>query len=213
MFKIHQEIFNPERKEVFEKLSSWKDEGYLAGGTALALQLGHRESYDFDIFLPKALSPQLVSQCQKVFGNDINIRINNGNFLMLDTAQKISLDFVYYWFPLLSKAVSTSSIWLASVEDIAADKAHTIGRRAQWRDYVDLFYILYHNIMPIDVILKNAQKKFSPEFNVRQFLQQLTYWDDIYDFKVKFLRNHYETEEIKKYLEFVAKQQLKTILG
>ena len=43
-------------KLIFEKLVKFKKPGYLAGGTALALQLGHRVSYDFDIFCGKEVS-------------------------------------------------------------------------------------------------------------------------------------------------------------
>ena len=50
MSKIFLEILDPERQKVFTRLTAFCDDGYLAGGTALALQLGHRVSIDFDVF-------------------------------------------------------------------------------------------------------------------------------------------------------------------
>src|SRR3989339_54387 len=206
MSKIHHDIFNPERKKVFDKLSVFKKTGYLAGGTALALQIGHRRTYDFDVFTPQPLRKTIVKKLRDIFGDDIIIRIDNSDFLLVDTPEHVELNFVYYWFPLLTKTVPTSSLTLASVEDIAADKAHTIGRRAEWRDYVDLFYILKHNILTFDTVIGNAQKKYGPEFNIRLFLEQLTYWDDIENFSITFLQHEYTTEEIQEYLKSIAEE-------
>lgn len=212
MLKIHQDILDPERKKVFALLSVFTKIGYLAGGTALALQLGHRQSYDFDIFCPKPLSNSIVKKLRDIFGNDLIIRINNADFLLLETPNHIELNFLYYWFPLLNKTVPTSSLNLASIEDIAADKAYTIGRRAQWRDYVDLFYILKHDILTFDTITGNAKNKYGPEFNTRLFLEQLIYWGDIESFSVKFLKNEHSTKEIQEYLKNIAQQAVKNLL-
>jgi hypothetical protein len=212
MSKIYQDIFDPERKKVFAMLSAFTKIGYLAGGTALALQLGHRISYDFDIFCSKPLSVSIVKKLRDIFGDNLIIRINNADFLLLETPNHVELNFVYYWFPLLNKTVPTTSLKLASIEDIAADKAYTVGRRAQWRDYVDLFYILKHNILTLDTVTTNAKKKYGPEFNMRLFLEQLVYWGDVESFSVKFLRNKYSTDEIQEYLRNTAKQAIKKLL-
>lgn len=208
MSKIYHEIFDPERQKVFDTLSEFKN-CYLAGGTALALQIGHRRSYDFDIFSPDPLTPSLVKKTREMYGDDITIRISNSDFLLLETPAHVGLHFVYYWFPLLKKTIPTTSLSLASVEDISADKAHTIGRRAEWRDYADLFFILKYNILPFDTVISNAQKKYGPEFNIRLFLEQLTYWGDIKDFSITFLQKQFTTEEVQVYLENVAARELK----
>lgn len=43
-------------------------------------------------------------------------------------------------------------------------------------------------------------KKFKPEFAPRLFLEQLTYYGNIKDFKIHFLKEEYKTEEIKEFL-------------
>lgn len=89
---------------------------------------------------------------------------------------------------------------LAAVKDIAADKAHTIGRRGQWRDYVDIFFLLKRKTFTLEEIVKMAGKKYHPEFNPRLFLEQLAYYGDISDFSVTFLQESYTVNEVKEFL-------------
>jgi len=57
---LHYEALDAERNKVWRKLAEFKQAGYLAGGTALALQIGHRISYDFDVFCPKPVTALLA---------------------------------------------------------------------------------------------------------------------------------------------------------
>ena len=67
MSKIYLEIFDKPRLNVFEKLRAFKSDGYLAGGTALALQIKHRISYDFDVFISHSIDNTLRQQIKSVF--------------------------------------------------------------------------------------------------------------------------------------------------
>ena len=118
---------------------------------------------------------------------------------MLTTSKHVDIHVVYVWYKRISKTITTSSLPIASITDIAADKAYTIGRRGQWRDYVDIFFLLKKNIFGLSQIIELAQKKYKPEFSVRQFLEQLCYFDDINDFTITFLQESYPVEEIKRY--------------
>lgn len=113
MSKLYLEIFDPERKKTFEKLSSFSSAGFLAGGTALALQLGHRKSLDFDIFLPKPISRRFVKKVIAVFGKTITTRVSTGDLLLIKTAQNIEIHFVYIWYKQISPTVKTNSLDLA----------------------------------------------------------------------------------------------------
>ena len=55
MLSIHLELLDKERRKVFEKLSAFSQTAVLGGGTALSLQIAHRLSFDFDLFLKKPL--------------------------------------------------------------------------------------------------------------------------------------------------------------
>ena len=65
MEKLHLDILDFGRKAIFQKLAVFRPVGYLSGGTALALQLGHRVSYDFDIFCGKEVSAAFAARVRK----------------------------------------------------------------------------------------------------------------------------------------------------
>lgn len=200
MSKLYLGILDPERKRVFEELSAFKETGVLAGGTALALQINHRRSFDFDVFLPKPLSRAFFKKVVKVLGGNLTTRVSTGDVLLVETPEGVEVHFVYVWYKKLFAPVKTSSLDLSAVGDIAADKAYTIGRRGQWRDYVDIFFLLKRQIFTLEEIIKMADRKYRPEFNPRLFLEQLTYYGDMSDFSVTFLQESYTVDEIKGFL-------------
>lgn len=208
MSKIHLEILDEPRKLVFKKLKAFSNLGYLAGGTALALQISHRLSLDFDFFVNQPLKRTLVKKCGEVFGEDIQVIRQTADQLTFYTAANIKLDFVYYWYSLIAPLVKTPSANLASIADIAADKAATIGRRATWRDYVDIFFLLKGKLFSLKKIIDLSQKKFGGEFNELLFLEQLVYFKDLEMTKIKFLKEKYSESEIKHYLEGKVKEFL-----
>ena len=68
MSKIHLDILDNIRQDIFNKLKAFAHEGYLAGGTALAFQLHHRISEDFDIFINRHINNNLRLKVKEVFG-------------------------------------------------------------------------------------------------------------------------------------------------
>ncbi|MCL5675780.1 MAG: nucleotidyl transferase AbiEii/AbiGii toxin family protein [Patescibacteria group bacterium] len=200
MLKLYLEILDPKRKEVFEKLTAFGKDGFLAGGTALALQLDHRKSFDFDIFLPKQISSQFYRRVLRVFGQETRVRIKTGDLLLIQTSEGIDVHFVYYWYKDLFPRVKTSSIDLSTMADIAANKALTIGQRGQWRDYVDVFFLLKKGVFNFEKIMEMARKKYKSEFNPRLFLEQLAYFGDIADFNITYQNESYSVEEVENFL-------------
>jgi hypothetical protein len=85
-------IFDPDRKIIFQQLADFKKIGYLAGGTALALQFGHRISYDFDIFCAKPISKELIKKIRQTFPIQ-EIVINNVDEFTFFTKQQIKVSF------------------------------------------------------------------------------------------------------------------------
>jgi len=189
------------RKQILEKLKKFSSLGYLSGGTALALQIFHRLSLDFDFFSPKPLKRTLIKKCQKVFGQDIQVINQSADQLTFLTPTNVKIDFVYYWYPLVSPLIKTPFVNLASIPDIAADKAATIGRRATWRDYVDIFFLLKWEFFSLEEIVDKVKKKFGAEFNELLFLEQLVFFKDLEMTEIEFLKESFSEKEIKHYLE------------
>lgn len=211
MLSIHPEILDNKRREAFLRLKIFKSKGYLAGGTALALQIKHRHSFDFDIFLDR----EIKDIDNRVLKRKFLIKettLNTSEQLDVLTASFIKITLVYYPYKPLFPAIETISLPLLSMKDIAADKAHTIGRRGKWRDYVDIFFILKQKHSSITEIINLAEKKFKEEFNTKKFLEQLTYFEDLDRFEISFIAKRYAEKEIKQYLIQEVKKYQKSII-
>lgn len=210
MSKIYLELLDKKRREVFRRLSQFKKQGYLAGGTALALQINHRKSVDFDIFVGKAVDNTLRLKIERIFGKQ-DFYVDTADQISFKLSGNIGVTFVWYYYKSLFPLIQTPSLALASVFDIVADKAHTIGRRAVWRDYVDFFFLLKEKIITLDKVIRLAEKKFGGEFNEALFLQQLTYYGDLKVSPIEFVRMHYTETQIKSFLEKEVRDYLKNV--
>ena len=208
MSKIYLEILDKDRQKIFNSLSAFRDLGYLGGGTALALQIKHRKSFDFDIFLPKPVNNRLRLAVSDIFG-DVKFSMDTEDQLIFRTDSGVSITFLWYYFNHLNPLVETESLKIASILDISADKAYTIGRRSVWRDYVDIYFLLKKNFVDLRKIINLADKKFKGAFNEALFLEQLVYFKDLEVAPIEFLDEKPKAAEIKIFLE----KQVKDYLG
>ena len=192
------DVLSSSQKQIFEKLAPLKKEAVLAGGTALSLQIQHRQSFDFDLFFFRELERKDLSELKKI----VSIRevgLNTKEQVNIITTNDILINLVFYPFALLFPSIKTASVPLASMKDIALDKAYTIGRRALWRDYVDMFFLLNGGYISFSEISALAPKKFGAEFNERMFLEQLVFFDDMEVVKISFLKERFKDDEIKEF--------------
>lgn len=208
MSEIHIEILDKEKREVFTLLRVFKNDGYLAGGTALALQIKHRKSYDFDVFVGKSIGNRFKLKVRKIFG-DVKTKIDTGDELSFTTRDGTGVTFLWYYFPTLYPLIETEFLSLASFLDIAADKAHTIGRRAVWRDYVDIFVLLKKHFVSLKEIVNLGKRKFGGDFNETLFLEQLVYFKDVEASPIEFVGEKHKQSEIMFYLERAVKEDIK----
>lgn len=194
------EVIKSEQKKIFEKLKNFK-EYYLAGGTALAFQIGHRISVDFDFFSPKDIPKYLLSKIKRLFKEyKVKVEVNNPEQLTV-TLNEVHLTFLKYPFPIILKLVKHQGVKMLSIPEIAATKAYTIGHQATLKDYVDLYFILKEKHTTLERIINLAQKKFKNEFNTRLFLEQLIYLEDIEDIEIEYLKEKPTKAQIQKFFE------------
>ena len=146
----------------------------LVGGTSLALQLGHRNSVDIDLFgnvdfsdeytLTQTLSP--LGDVQFLHGSkSIKIYLING----------IKVDFVHYPYGWLEDPIVVENIRLASDKDIAAMKIAAITQRGSRKDFIDLFFLL--KTYSISEIIHFYETKIT-DGNTWLALRSLTFFDD-----------------------------------
>lgn len=150
---------------------------YLAGGTALALQLGHRRSLDFDFFRPQGFDPnELLRQFEPI--GAVVARRAELNTLTIEV-DGITTSFFAYSAPLLRPLIrSPWSVNLAPIADIAAMKVSAIAGRGSRRDFVDLYFICAH-ALSLAVVLQLFDEKFrGVPYERYHVLKSLTFFDD-----------------------------------
>jgi len=198
-----------ERRLVFNKLKFFPN-FVLAGGTAIMLQMGDRVSYDFDCFSEKEIPKNLLFKVKKIFGSDIIVQIETSDMISIKTKENVDISFVFHPYKPLFNPIKTDSIPVFLLDDLAANKTYTIGRRGVWRDYVDIFFFLKRKKYTIKDLVKLAEKKFRGEFSEKLFLGQLIYFEDIKKVQTIFLKEEYTDMQIKSYLEKEVRTYLKS---
>ena len=204
---MHPEAITSKQREILKDLLI-PPQFYLVGGTALALQIGHRVSVDFDFFVhAKKLPEKLVVQVEnKLSGRKIEVLLQR-DYQFTFRVEGVEATYFAYPFKPLFPFVRYGKIPMLSVREIALSKAHTIGRRAAFKDYVDLYFILKENHITLENILKLAKKKYGDEFDARLFLEQLVYLEDILPMNITFLNKRVSKSQLQTFFE----AQIRTI--
>jgi len=145
----------------------------LAGGTALALQLGHRKSIDLDLFGAINIDELSLSKSLAGFGNPTLLNKSENIYIYL--LNGIKVDIVNYHYPWLEKEILLDKISLAGKIDIAAMKLAAITGRGTKKDFIDIYFLLQH--FSLAEMLDFYRRKYSDgsEFLV---LKSLSYFDD-----------------------------------
>lgn len=148
---------------------------YLAGGTACALQIGHRVSLDLDFFTDKEFNTEIVlKRLEKLprFKLDETAR-----WTILGTFPKVKFSYFYYRYPLIKKTVVFSKINLVSLEDIAAMKIAAICDRGTKRDFIDVYFLTKK--FSLEKILKFYDQKYALlSNNIFHIIRSLNYFED-----------------------------------
>lgn len=144
----------------------------LVGGTALALQYGHRNSVDLDFFGEIDSEEDYVTML-KQYGNVMVIK--NSPTIKQFIVNGVKVDFVNYKYPWIDNPVEEEGMVLASPKDIAAMKINAIEGRGSKKDFIDIYFFLqkYH----LSEILEFYSKKY-PEYSIFRAMMSLTYFDD-----------------------------------
>lgn len=201
-------ILTKDEKAAFPKLKAFARRGILAGGTALTLQIRHRRSYDFDVFFPDPLPRAIARAAKNAFGR-IRVVRNPEEELTFLTPSGLRVTFFHYPFAPQFPLIRTDAIPLFSWKDIALDKAYTIGRRAQYRDYVDLFFLMKYKQVSLAWLIKGARKKFEGLFPEKLFLEQLVYLADVPPAPIEFLGPAHTPKNILAFFEKKTKEYVR----
>ena len=122
-------------------IAQFRREYVLVGGTAIALQMGHRRSVDFDMFKYSALNHK--RNLDKIVGSgfkaNVTRRVSEQMNLIVNG---VKITFFQYPFQIYADVKLADAFRMPSLMTLAAMKAYALGRRSKWKDYVDLHLLL-----------------------------------------------------------------------
>ena len=145
----------------------------LVGGTALALQLGHRKSIDLDFFGTVDCEAEYLREA--IAGIASLSILKESPHIHIYIVDGIKVDIVNYKYPWLDDVVLEQGLRLASVSDIAAMKITAIIGRGTKKDFIDIAFLLHH--FSLEEILHFYAAKYN-DSSVFMAMKSLAYFDD-----------------------------------
>ena len=170
-------LISPHTFQIIRQLQSLPELNgfYLVGGTSLALQLGHRNSVDIDLFTQTDFEDnEIIALLKTRYKTEEIFRRKNTIIALVDN---VKTDFIKHDYPFILPPVTQEGITYLSKEDIAAMKLHAIiqsGKRL--KDFIDIYFLLQHFSM--NQLIEFFVKKYSYT-NPLIALKAVTYFDDI----------------------------------
>jgi hypothetical protein len=204
MFK---NILNQNQVDLLPLVQSFSKEFYLVGGTAIALQIGHRKSIDFDLFSGTSINRERIKKKIVASGHDFQVIFEDADQLH-GVINNVRLTFYEYPYPIQTEVQFEDVVKMPSLLTLAAMKAFALGKRAKWKDYVDMYFLLKEHFT-LDQIAAHAEQIFGGMFNAKLLRQQLTYYQDVnYSEVVEYVIPSVSNEEVENFLTAVATETI-----
>jgi hypothetical protein len=205
---MHPEILSKEQNELLPLIQQFRREFYLVGGTAIALQLGHRRSIDFDLF--KISDLNITKTLKKLDSAKISYTITRRVSEQINLVMNgVKITFFQYPYTIEAATDFEKKMRMPTLLTLAAMKAFALGRRSKWKDYVDLYFLLKDHFS-IDDITAEACRIFGQLFSEKLFRSQLAFHKDIdYSEPVEYMPG-FETDgqTIKDFLTDASLQKI-----
>ena len=209
---MFREILTESQQTLLELLSRIAEVRtfYLARGTALGLQLGHRRSRDFDFFRAKEFAPQDLLSALRETG-ELNVLLESAGTLTV-TLRGVPTSFFRYDYPLLRPL--HESPWgplLADPEDIAAMKLAALAGRGSRKDFVDLYFHA-RRLAPLEQTFERFREKYrGVSVDPYHLLRSLTFFDDAEAEAMPDLLVEVTWEEIKTFFRAEATRLFRSL--
>jgi hypothetical protein len=196
--RFHRNILTLQQRKIWRRSASLTSKwgSYLAGGTAVALYLGHRRSEDFDWFTPHTLAPDDLLTDVARLGFPVTVRQNTeGTFLASVAA--VSFSVFRYRYPLLGPLVAVDGCALASIRDLSAMKLLAIYQRGTKKDFIDVHAILKAKRLTLADIFAAFREKYAID-DTRELFRALVYFEDAEVLPMPHMLAQTTWEEVKK---------------
>ena len=172
---------------------------FLVGGTALSLQLGHRISYDIDLFTRENIDKEQVFDfLNRNYNGKYQIH-NIQNIILQISINGIKIDLVKYDYDLIEDVIKEEGIKYLGKKDISAMKLMAVANRGdQAKDFIDIYYLLKE--ITLNDMFEYYKIKYKQN-DINPIKRSLIYFDDITEsnwFSVKLLNEEINIEKIKQ---------------
>ena len=187
---LHLNILDDQRRALLPLLKEFSSDGfYLAGGTGLALQLGHRDSIDFDFFKEGDFDTAILAEkiITTFSGHSVTITQQERNTISCLIDNAVSLSFFGFRYELLEPLIESDYFTIASMVDIGCMKCAAITSRWVEKDYVDLYFILQRT--SLENLINGCAKKY-PSLDTALILKSMVYFDDVTEEPILFKEGH-----------------------
>lgn len=182
----------------------------LAGGTALALYMGHRKSVDLDLFTPKEFNPEEL----RIYLDDkyMFTQHSQSNATLIGEINGIKVDCIHYNYPIYKSVNEIEGIRMYSLSDIAAMKlSATMQSGERLKDFIDLAYL--STKMSLSDMLTAFEYKF-PRTNILSAVKGLVYFNQIrFDVNIQMFDGKFNWKNIEKRLIDMTKNPDKIYLS
>ena len=173
----HREVINPQVERTLHDLQALGvlDQCYLAGGTGLALHLGHRRSHDLDFFSREPIEPEaLIRKIKSLTGFALAAQAPD---TLHATVERVKVSFLAYPYPMLFPTAAFQGVNIADPRDIACMKLSAVASRGTKRDFVDLYAVARQ--YGLAQSLEWFKRKYAEvNQNLVHVLKSLTYFED-----------------------------------
>ena len=201
---MHRDVLTANQLDLLPMIREFSGDYYLAGGTAIALCLGHRRSVDFDLMTPDRIKKQRIRKIIDRFPHPVSDILFEDSEQLHIMINAVRVTFLSYPYPVVAGTDFDEVIRMPDLLTLAAMKAYALGGRAKWKDYVDLFFLLRDHFS-LRQISEHAKGIFGAFFNEKLFREQLSYYQDIDDSEaVDFIARAVPESEIKGFLTNAA---------
>lgn len=193
---MHLNVLTDNQRELLSLVRRFKRTFYLAGGTAIALHIGHRRSIDFDLFTRSALSKSRIRAVMREYPYQQRLIHEDVDQLHV-LCRQVKITFLCYPFDIEHPVMLKPFITMPDLLTLAAMKAFALGRRAKWKDYVDLYFLMrqFHSIAEVS---NKACALFGDQYSEKLFREQLAFHEDIdYTEAVEYLSDPVSDDTVR----------------
>lgn len=205
---MHTETLLGNTKETLAVLgkSGLLDNAYLAGGSACALQLGHRISIDLDFFTQDEFDAKsLIKGLNKIGA----FKVDQERWgAVLGAINDIKFSIFVYEYKVLFPYKKISDINILDLRDIAAMKLDAISTRGIRRDFIDLYFICNHGVSLAEIFNFYDRKYGKLSSNSMHIQKSLVYFIDAEASETPKMLKPCKWEDVKKYFEKEVKRMV-----